>query len=70
MKRLLLPLLADLDLPTAANAESVWLIRYSSFKDGPAFEKVEMRDMEQCNEQAKKFSKEIPHPDFVCISGK
>ena len=47
MKLLLLPLLAVLALPTAINAETVWLVlsRKSS-----GFEKIEMKDMKQCQE--------------------
>ena len=46
MKRLLL--LSNLCLmPAAANAESIWLL-LSRQKAG--FEKMEMRDMEQCQE--------------------
>ena len=52
MKRLLLPLLAALALPTAANAESVWLIlRYGTTggkNSGSALEKIKMKDKEQC----------------------
>ena len=45
MKRLLLPLLAALALPTAVSAESVWLVLYMG-KSG--LEKIEMRDLDQC----------------------
>jgi len=44
MKRLLLPLLAALALPTNVSAESAWLI----IRDGKALESVPMKDMEQC----------------------
>ena len=47
MKRLLIPLLAALALPTAVNAETVWLV-LSRKKAG--FEKIEMKDMKQCQE--------------------
>ena len=46
MKRLLLlPILCL--MPTAANAESVWLL-LSTYQGG--FEKIEMLDMQQCEE--------------------
>ena len=46
MKRLLLlPILCL--MPAAANAESVWLL-LSTYQGG--FEKIEMRDMQQCEE--------------------
>ena len=76
MKRLLLPLLAALALPTAVNAESVWLI--IGYRTGPgllapvALEKIEMQDMTQCVEQGKKFiSNRIRKTSiFECIEGK
>ena len=54
MKRLLLPLLAAIALPTAVNAESYWLIlRYGSQHGASDFassslEKIEMESMDQC----------------------
>ena len=49
MKRLLLPLLAALALPSAVSAESVWLIIYASEHfGGSGLEKVEMENMSQC----------------------
>ena len=52
MKRLLLPLIAALALPTAVNAESYWLIlRVDDDDSGVALEKIEMKSMEQCEEQ-------------------
>ena len=76
MKRLPLPLLAALVLPTAVNAESVWLI--IGYRTGPglsagvALEKIEMQDMTQCLEQGKKFkSKKNRKASWVdCIKGK
>ena len=57
MKRFLIPLLAALVLPTAVNAESVWLLMNLGFwyREGgaaAAFEKIEMKDMKQCEEQS------------------
>ena len=56
MKRLLLPLLAALALPTAINAESYWLILgWSGSAHSVAFEKIEVESMEQCKEQGEIF---------------
>ena len=57
MKRLLLPLLAALALPTAVNAESHWLIlTYGQGKDytTAALEKIEMENAEACDKEGKK----------------
>ena len=59
MKRLLLPLLAAIALPTAVNAESYWLILSSGSGDSAALEKIEMASMEQCKEQGEIFTSEI-----------
>ncbi len=48
MKRFLTPLLAALALPTAVYAESYWLL-LSKYEN--AIEKIEMKSMEQCEEQ-------------------
>ena len=80
MRRFIFPLLAALALPTAVNAESVWLIlRYSPNNRGvfaADLEKVEMKDMDQCEFQGAIFrsSKRINKLDrrigFECIEGK
>ena len=83
MKRYLLPLIAALALPTAASAESVWLVlRYLSgvsFRAGAAIEKIEMRDMEQCELMGAKWmgAKETGTEKrrdrvfaYTCIEGK
>ena len=49
MKRLILPLIAALALPPSVSAESYWLLITDSNTD--AFEKIEMKDMEQCQLQ-------------------
>ena len=56
MKRLLLPLLATLALPTAVIAEgqSIWLILHTV---DTGIEKIEMASMEQCEENGEKFKK-------------
>ena len=52
MRRFLLPLIASLSLPIAANAESAWLIIRYGRSDGSgvaaSLEKIEMKDMNQC----------------------
>ena len=52
MKLLLLPLLAALAFPTAANAETYWLILSIHRANPIALEKIEMESMKQCEEQA------------------
>ena len=47
MRKLLIPLLASLALPTAVNAETIWLVLSRS---QAGFEKIEMKDMEKCEE--------------------
>ena len=70
MKRLLLPLLAALALPTAVNAETVWLVL--SRKDA-GFEKIEMKDMAQCQEMRNYWRKNGGNRSgsySLCITGK
>tara|TARA_B100001093_G_C26729431_1_gene971515 strand:- start:186 stop:410 length:225 start_codon:yes stop_codon:yes gene_type:complete len=74
MKRLLLPLLAGLALPTAVNAESYWLILRVR-GNGKALEKIEMLSMEQCQEQGKVFKNwqsinEKNTNEYICLIGK
>tara|TARA_B100000700_G_C14335638_1_gene530291 strand:+ start:257 stop:478 length:222 start_codon:yes stop_codon:yes gene_type:complete len=73
MKRLLLPLLAALALPTAANAESVWLV--IGYAEGVT--KVLVESMEQCEEQGKKFASSkgnakgrVDQKRYWCVVGK
>ena len=75
MKRLLLPLLAALALPTAVNAESYWLVlRVDDEDSGVALEKIEMKSMEQCEEQgedwANSFSIGRSDSYYKCFIGK
>ena len=51
MKRLLLPLLAALAVPTSVNADSVWLI----IRNGYGLGKIEMKDMDQCKSQGRDY---------------
>ncbi|MBO8204580.1 hypothetical protein [Prochlorococcus marinus] len=82
MKRLLLPLLAALALPNAVNAESVWLLlRGGHPLDPKTLEKIEMKDMEQCEQQGEKYKKftnqwvdkkslEGKYYNYLCLTGK
>lgn len=80
MKRYLLPLLAALALPTAVNADSVWLLlRGGHPLDAATMEKIEMKDMEQCelmgalfmSSERLNFSEErIKRRGFECFEGK
>ena len=74
MKRLLIPLLAALALPTAVIAESYWLILRVDDDSGIALEKIEMKSMEQCEEQGEDWSSSfaIGRSDsyYKCFIGK
>ncbi len=68
MKRLLLSLIAALALPTAASADSVWLVlkdTASGANARAAFEKIEMKSMAQCNEEAQKLWSRWNWDDYV-----
>jgi hypothetical protein len=53
MKRLLLPLIAALALPTAVSAESYWLVisDKENSRTSTALEKIEMESLAQCEKQ-------------------
>ena len=78
MKRLLLPLLAALALPTAVNAESYWLLISAGNVNSHALEKIEMKSMEQCKEQGEAYkdsgiygkSAMSTSMRYVCLKGK
>ena len=84
MKRLLLPLLAALALPTSVNAESYWLIlRYGSKHvghtriGGASLEKIEMQDLNQCETEGEKWIRtKLPKGEnqtilaYHCLVGK
>ena len=74
MKRLLLPLLAALALPTAVSAESYWLILRVDDEDvGVALEKIEMKSMEQCEEQGENWKYSFLGTSdkyYMCFIGK
>ena len=82
MKRFLIPLLASIALPTAVNAESIWLVmRYATSIKGEdgvaaAVEKIEMKDITQCELMGAKWIASKAKPEqrstfhFACIKGK
>tara|TARA_B100000579_G_scaffold366738_1_gene326722 strand:- start:93 stop:293 length:201 start_codon:yes stop_codon:yes gene_type:complete len=66
MKRfLLLALTTGLLSPIAANAESVWLV----LTKHDAMEKIQMRDMEQCQKNRERWKKIYGLPS-ICFEGK
>ena len=74
MKRLLLPLIAALALPTAASAESIYLL-VNFCRDGCASHKVLMKSMAECELTGAKLlsSKRFKGPfwlGYECILGK
>ena len=66
MKRLLLPLLAALALPTAVNAESYWLLMMRS----SGMEKIEMKDIQSCEKEGKRWKGNKMSRKYICIIGK
>ncbi len=68
MKRLLLPLLAALALPTAVNAETVWLVMNAS----SAMVTIPTKSMEDCEAQGKVWKKANFRSQmlYVCLIGK
>ncbi len=74
MKHLLLPLLVAIALPTAVIAESYWLVLRVDDDSGIALEKIEMKSMEQCEEQGEDWSSSfgIGRSDsyYKCFIGK
>ena len=60
-------------LPTAANAESYWLVMSAASSTSASLEKIEMESMSQCEEQGNIFRKATHmkrNMEFVCIKGK
>tara|TARA_Y200000002_G_scaffold329093_1_gene293027 strand:- start:458 stop:694 length:237 start_codon:yes stop_codon:yes gene_type:complete len=78
MKRLLLLLIASLALPTAVNAESVWLwLSLKGPSGGPSQEKILMNSLEKCKEEGERWvmagskaSLDRNWRRFHCIIGK
>ena len=62
---LLLALTAGLLSPVAAKAESVWLV----LTKHDAMEKIQMRDMEQCQKNRERWKKIYGLPS-ICFEGK
>ena len=73
-KRFLIPLLTAIALPTAVNAESYWLVLKVDDDRGIALEKIEMKSMEQCEEQGEdwysSFSIGTSNNYYKCFIGK
>ena len=59
-------------LPTAAKAESVWLILGVDEDNEFTIDKIEMKDMTQCKEQGEiwRFSKMNKRTKYICLKGK
>ena len=56
MRKLLIPLLVALTLPTSENAESVWLwLRATHANGGASQEKILMGSLEQCEEEGERW---------------
>ena len=83
MKKLLLPLLASFALPSAVSAESVWLVlKYAGWNwhNGSGLEKIEMKDMAQCELMGSKWiasrkvhskqGERFEDSNYVCLEGK
>ena len=68
MKRYLLFFSSTLFLTTMnAQAESFWLIIQNSTY---VIEKIEMKNMSQCEEQGKQYTKSSGIPYYICLIGK
>ena len=52
---------------TSAQAESYWLILQNSTY---GIEKIEMKNILQCDEQGKEYSKSSGIPRYLCLIGK
>ena len=77
MKRLLLPLLAAIALPTAINAESHWLIlTYGGKGHYGAVEKIEMENASKCESEGRQWENSPTQGEkswvrrFHCVMGK
>jgi len=70
MKRLLLPLLAAITLPTAVNAETYWLVMSS--KAGSTLVTIPTNNIEECEESGAKYvgAKFAKYVKYVCLKGK
>ena len=77
MRKLLVPLLAALSLPTAVNAESHWLIiQVATGHRWNALQKIEMESAEACDKEGKRWinsptqESDESHRSFHCVVGK
>ncbi len=81
MRKLLIPLLAAIALPTAVNAESVWLILLygKSFDQNgsvaASLEKIEMKNIDDCKDEGSRWLssqtiKKTSDRGYHCVIGK
>ena len=72
MRKLLIPLLAAITLPTAVKAESYWLVLYVKAGHGSTLEKIEMESIDMCEEQGTFFlqKKKGGANQYFCLKGK
>ena len=80
MKRLILPLIAALALPTSVNAESHWLILTYGLgqnHDAGALEKIEMESESACEKEGRRWEESTTQGKpmgrfrrFHCVRGK
>ena len=73
MKKFLLPLLASFALPTAVNAESIWLVIQAGHFNGTSLVKIEMEAITQCELMGAKWlstERVRMQKGFECFKGK
>ena len=74
MKKLLLPLIAAFAIPTAANAQSYWLILRLGTGTGQSLEKIQMESITQCHAEGAKWlankQMQASRRDWHCVTGK
>ena len=80
MRRLLLPLLAAIAMPAAANAESIWLLlagHRNNYNTITNLGQIEMPNMEACREQGEKVKNDdyyrrgiFNNINYTCVVGK
>jgi len=75
---LLIALTAGLASPVATSAESIWLIlKVNKSNGGIALEKIQMKDMDQCENEMQKLAERWDYASkldklrkFACVTGK
>ena len=67
MKILFLPLIVALSIPMVAIAESYYLILS---KRGTGLERIEMNDVDECEQLGKQWSEVSGSHTFVCLKAK